>query len=191
MNKLKYMIVAVAILAAVAFVVTPSGARQAKQPASPADKVATKIGANEVTIEYGRPYTKDPKTGEMRKIWGGLVPYGKAWRAGANKSTTLITKEPIMIGDAAVPAGTYRLYMVPNDKGATKLAINKKTGVWGIQKDGTVDEADDLTRVDMKKESLPSKVDQFTIKLDPAPGGATLKMEWENTAYTVPITSKK
>ena len=190
MIKFKSMIVALGILSAAVLVETPSGAWQGKQPVSPADKVSAKIGTNEVTIAYGRPFSKDPKSGAMRKIWGGLVPYGKAWRAGANTSTTLITKEPIMIGTAAVPAGTYRLYMVPNDKGA-KLAINKKTGIWGIQKDGSVDETDDLARVDMKMESQAPKLDQFTISLAPTTTGATLKMAWEDKAYTVPITAKK
>src|ERR1041385_8070638 len=65
---------------------------------SPHETTSAVIEGNRVTVTYGRPFTKDPKTGEMRKIWGGLVPYGAAWRMGADEATTLITQKPIMIG---------------------------------------------------------------------------------------------
>ncbi len=48
-----------------------------------------------MTIVYGRPYTKDPKSGETRKIWGGLVPYGKVWRMGADEATLFTTKKAV------------------------------------------------------------------------------------------------
>jgi len=186
MNKFKSTLVAFVILAGAAIVATPTGAFQ-KARVSPHDKVSTKIGDNLVTIDYGRPYSKDPKSGETRKIWGTVVPFGKAWRAGADEATTLTTQQPIMIGDAAVPAGSYTLYMVPDDKGPSKLAISKTVGKWGIP----VDEKNDLARVDMKKDGLPKQLDQFTIALDGSGTGATLKMMWENTQYSVPITAKK
>src|SRR5438874_1534411 len=127
MKKIRLMIVALFMVAAAALLTAPLSALQ-KQPVSPHEKVSTKIGSNEVTIDYGRPYSKDPKSGQVRKIWGTLVPYGKAWRAGADLATTLTTQEAIMIGDTAVPAGKYTLYMVPEEKGATKLAISKTVG---------------------------------------------------------------
>ena len=40
------------------------------------------------------------------------------------------------------------------ETGLSKLAINKKTGIWGIQRDQTVDETEDLIRVDAKKEPM-------------------------------------
>src|SRR4051812_37390206 len=43
-------------------------------------------GGPRVTITYGRPYSKDPKTGEIRKIWGGLVKWDKADRLGADEA---------------------------------------------------------------------------------------------------------
>src|SRR6478672_7649170 len=79
---------------------------------SPHETTSTVVEGNRVTITYGRPFTKDPKSGEMRKIWGGLVPYGKAWRLGADEATTLITQQPIAFEDTIVPAGAYTLYMV-------------------------------------------------------------------------------
>src|SRR3954464_11858527 len=63
---------------------------------SPHETISTVIGDRRtgcrVTVTYGRPFTKDPKTGEPRKIWGGLVPWDKADRLGADEATLLITQ---------------------------------------------------------------------------------------------------
>ena len=156
MNKVRCMIVALVVAAGAALVATPSVAQQKGGRASPHDDVYTKIGGKLVTIYYGRPNAKG------RQIWGTLVPYGKAWRAGADEATTLVTQAPIMVGDKEVPAGAYTLYMVPEEKGTTKLAISKNIGAWGIP----VNEKNDLARVDMKKESLNLKLEQFTITFE-------------------------
>ncbi len=178
-----------------AFVVTALGAAlampvdaQQKGPVSPHDKVGAKIGGKQVTIYYGRPYTKDPKTGKDRVIWGGLVPYGKAWRAGADEATTLISSADLMIGDTMVPAGAYTLYMMPVETGTTKLAISKKIGFWGIP----VDTTKDLAQVDMKKDKLDTKVDQFTIAITAKKGEPNeIQMMWEMSKFSVPVALKK
>jgi len=74
---------------------------------SPHETTSAVIDGNRVTITYGRPYTKDPKTGEARKIWGELVPYGKVWRTGSDEATILITQNPIVVGGTTIPAGVY------------------------------------------------------------------------------------
>ena len=115
-----------------------------------------------VTITYGRPYSKDPRTGEVRKIWGSLVPWDSAYRLGADEATLIVTQQPLIIGDATVLAGAYTLYLVPSEKGASKLAISTSIGKWGVP----VDEAHDLARVDLKREALAAPVDQLTIAID-------------------------
>lgn len=49
---------------------------------SPHETISSVVSGDRVMIVYGRPYTKSPRTGEIRKIWGGLVPYGKVWCTG-------------------------------------------------------------------------------------------------------------
>jgi hypothetical protein len=164
---------------------------------SPHETTSAVIGdrktGDRVTITYGRPYTKDPKTGEPRKIWGGLVPYGKVWRTGANEATLLVTQAPLQFGDTTVPAGAYTLWTIPNEDGA-KLIINKQIGQWGEARNekDVYDEANDVVRVDMKKETLDKPVDQFSISIgkEGADGGV-IKLAWENTAYSAPFTVKK
>jgi hypothetical protein len=155
---------------------------------SPHETITATIDGNDVKIVYGRPYSKNPRSNEIRKIWGGLVPWGKAWRMGADEATLLTTAQPIVIGETTVPAGTYSLYLVPMETGASKLAISKKTGQWGIP----IDETQDLGRFDAKKDTMDKKVDQFTMAIEKNPsGGGVIKMMWETTQFSVAFTVKK
>jgi hypothetical protein len=155
---------------------------------SPHETISAVIDGNRVTVIYGRPYSKSPKTGEMRKIWGGLVPYGKVWRMGADEATLLITQKPIVMGGTTIPAGAYTLFMLPEENGASKLIINKQIGQWGLQ----YEEMEDLARIDLQKTALDKPVDQFTIAITKEPsGGGALKLMWENTEFSVPFTVAK
>lgn len=71
-------------------------------------QVAQRIGITDITISYHRPLVND------RKIWGGLVPYGTVWRAGANENTTITFSDPVLIEGKPLDKGTYGLHMIPN-----------------------------------------------------------------------------
>jgi hypothetical protein len=173
------------IVAAILAVALPVIAQRKR--VSPHEAVSATIDGSKVTIVYGRPYTKDPKTGEPRKIWGKLVPYGKVWRTGADEATILTTEKDLDIGGTTVPAGKYSLYTLPEESGTSKLIINKQTGQWGT----IYKEDQDFARVDLKKETLDKPVDQFTMAIEPgASGGGTLKMMWDTTQYSVPLKAK-
>ena len=189
MKKITPFIIAAAVL----FSVASLPAQQAKKAAStggnsPHETTSAVIDGCRVTITYGRPFTKDPKTGEPRKIWGGLVPWDKAWRTGSDEATLLVTQKPLVFGDTTIPAGAYTLYTVPSESGTSKLAISKNLGAWGVP----VDEKNDLARVDMKKEPLDKPNDQFTMAVAKNPtGGGVIKLMWDNTQFSVPFTVKK
>lgn len=154
---------------------------------SPHETISSVIDKNRVTIVYGRPYSKDPKTGETRKIWGTLVPYGKPWRTGADEATLFITEHPLAFGDVTIPAGAYTLFTSPTATGGT-LIFNKELGQWGLHYDPT----QDFATVELKVSPLDHSVDQFTIALDKNPaGGGTIKLMWENTQYSADYTLKK
>ena len=174
------------VLAATALVMAwPISAQQAR--VSPHETVSAVIGGNRVTLTYGRPYSKNPKGGEIRKIWGGLVPYGKAWRTGSDEATLLVTQQPIMFGETTIPAGSYTLYTVPMESGPSKLVFSKKIGQWGIP----VDEKNDVARVDLQKDSVAKQVDQFTMAVEKTATGGVLKMTWENTQFSAPFVTVK
>jgi hypothetical protein len=185
MNKLKYILTIGAIIACL----SPLMAQQKR--ISPHETISKAIDGNRVMIVYGRPYTKDPTTGQVRKIWGELVPYGEVWRTGADEATLLITQKAIMIGETTIPAGAYTLRTLPNEDGTAKLIINKQIGQWGIGP-RSYDKEQDLARIDLKKEALDAPVDQFTMAISENPsGGGVLKMMWEKTAFSTPFTVQK
>jgi hypothetical protein len=182
MNMLKFVL----LVAAVA-VLNPVSAFAQRARVSPHETTSARIDGGMVTVVYGRPYSKDPKSGEVRKIWGKLVPFGKAWRLGADEATTLLTNKPLQFGDTEVPAGAYTLYMVPDENGG-KLAISKSLGAWGVP----VDEKNDLARVDLKKEKLDTPTDELAVAVEKNPaGGGLIKIMWEDAQYSVPFTVKK
>src|SRR5436189_4097043 len=185
--------VILSMVATVAVLGEASSEAQQKRAAStggvsPHETTSAVIDGCRVTISYGRPFTKDPKSGEARKIWGALVPWEKAWRTGSDEATVLITQKPLMFGETAVPAGAYTLYTIPSESGASKLAISKNLGAWGVP----VDEKNDLARVEMKKEPLDKPNDQFTMAVAKNPaGGGLIKLMWDDTQFSVPFTVKK
>jgi hypothetical protein len=183
---MKHLTLALTLASATFLSTLPSQAQQKRL--SPHETISTVIDGNRVTVTYGRPYTKNPRGGEVRKIWGGLVPYGKPWRMGADEATLLITQQPIELGGKTIPAGAYMLYMVPEESGAAQLAISTQIGQWGVP----VDTSHDLARVELKKDSLDTDVDQFTMAITKNPsGGGVLKLSWEKTEFSVPFTVKK
>src|SRR5271170_42291 len=137
MNTLKSLLV----LCIVAIGLLPSMAQQKRL--SPHETVGAVIDGSRITIVYGRPYTKNPRTGEIRKIWGGLVPYGEVWRTGADEATLLITQKPVDFGTTIIPAGAYTLWTLPAQDGSAKLIVNKQIGQWGVGR-GSYDENQDL-----------------------------------------------
>ncbi len=188
MNRLKSSLTIIS--AALLCSTTPLLAQQPKR-VSPHETISKGIDDSLVIVVYGRPYTKDPKSGEARKIWGGVVPFGKVWRLGADEATLLVTANPLTFGDTTVPAGAYELFMLPMEDGSAKLIINKRVGEWGAY---TYDEKQDLARVDLKKDAATSPADQFTISIDKGEkgsGAGTLKFAWADASYSLPFTLKK
>jgi hypothetical protein len=158
---------------------------------SPAASSGQVIDGTRVTVYYSRPSLKNPRNQEVRKAWGSLVPYGRVWRTGANEATLLTVQKPIVFGDTVVPAGAYTLWTLPQEDGSAKLIINKQVGQWGTGP-GSYDEKQDLARIDMKKETLDTPVEQFTMAIERNPsGGGLLKMMWENTQFSIPFAVQK
>jgi hypothetical protein len=185
MNTLKSIL----IIGMLAIGLLPSMAQQKRT--SPHETVGAVIDGNRLTIVYGRPYTKSPRTGEVRKIWGGLVPYGEVWRTGADEATLLITQKPISFGATVIPAGAYTLWTLPASDGSARLIVNKQIGQWGVGR-GSYDEAQDLARIDLKADVLTAPVDQFTMAIAKNPdGGGILKLSWENTQFSAAFTVQK
>ena len=184
MRKLTVVVLPILLLTAAALYAHQPD--KSKRPSPPGTASVTFADGKKITIDYSRPKINDPKTGQPRKIMGGLVPYDKEWRTGANDATTFVTDTNVKVGDLSVPAGNYTLYTIPGETEWT-IIINKQTGQWGT----VYNQDQDLGRTKVKSGKTASTVDQFTISFDPAKGkSTTLNLQWENTKVSVPITEE-
>ncbi len=190
MKLLRFALLAFALVGTAALQADPVAApAPARARTSPHETISSRVDGNVVMLVYGRPFSKDPKSGELRKIWGNLVPFDKAWRTGSDEATLLITQQAIDLGGTVVPAGIYSLYTLPAADGSAKLLINKQYGQWGAN---PYDEKTEFAHVDLKKDTLATQVDQFTMAIEKNPaGGGVIKLAWETTQFSVPFTVKK
>jgi len=178
---MKKIINAKLVLTVLALLVTTllwSQEDKSKRPSPPATATGTINGAT-ITIDYSSPSVKG------RKIWGGLVPYDKVWRAGANEATLFTTSKDILVEGKKLPAGKYSLYAIPGEKDWV-IIFNSKTGQWGIKNDGSTTEepANDVLRVTVK----PQKSSAFNERMKFVVDGKGFALEWEN--LRVPVSVK-
>jgi hypothetical protein len=168
---------AAVILSAAVMLVAQTGNRKMTQnPQSPPAETSVKLGGQTITIEYNAPSVRG------RTVEGGLVPYGKVWRLGADSATTITTTGDVTIGNLKVPKGAHTLYILASE-GDWKLIVNKQTGQWGTQ----YNEGQDLGRVDMQVGKTSAPVEKLNISLKGSGNSGTLVIEWGNTRATVPI----
>jgi hypothetical protein len=150
---------------------------KSKRPSPPATATGKVMGAT-ITINYSSPAVKG------RKIWGGLVPYDKVWRAGANEATLFETNKDIKVEGKSLPAGKYSLYAIPGEK-EWVIILNSKTGQWGVKMDESTTEepANDVLRVMVK----PEKSANFNERLKYIVDKNGFALEWENLKVPVSI----
>jgi len=123
-----YLLMALLIGATVVFAQSPS--KQAKG----------KIGEVDIAIAYSAPSVKG------RTIWGGLEPYDKVWRAGANACTTVEFSKKVTIEGKSLDAGKYGFFIIPKEKGKWTVIFNKVNDQWGAF---DYDQKQDALRVDV------------------------------------------
>ncbi|MCU1284029.1 MAG: hypothetical protein JWO13_379 [Acidobacteriales bacterium] len=134
--------------------------------------ISQRIGITDITIKYHRPQVKD------RKIWNGLVPYGKVWRAGANDNTTVTFSDPVLIEGKQLGQGTYGLHIIPNVDEWT-IIFSKNSTSWGSF---TYDPAEDALRIAVKPRAAEMH-DALTYDFDHLqPDSANVELYWEKLA---------
>jgi hypothetical protein len=79
----------------------------------------------DLKVTYSSPSKKD------RKIFGGLVPYEKVWRTGANEPTTFSTATDIKVGGQNLQKGSYSLWSIPGPNQWTVI-VNSEIPDWGV-----------------------------------------------------------
>jgi hypothetical protein len=173
-----------AFVASLLAIAAPIGAQMGARgkSLSPPAKAECKFSDGKtIEVSYSSPRMRG------RKIFGGLVPYGEVWRAGANEATTFNTDANLNVGGTNVPAGSYTIFTLPNPN-SWKLIISKQTGEWGIPYPGA---EYDLARMPMQVSKLTSPVEDFTIHFDQSGDACTMNLDWDTTRASVKITKSE
>jgi hypothetical protein len=144
---------------------------------SQAAEVKQRIALTDITINYHRPLVNG------RKIWGGLVPYGKVWRAGANENTTIEFSDPVSVEGQPLAKGTYGLHMIPNPDSWT-IILSKTNTAWGSY---SYDQKEDALRVNVKPRPLAETKEALEFDFeDLKPDSTAVTLKWEKLG--VPFT---
>lgn len=142
--------------------------------------VKQRVGITDVEIDYSRPNKNN------REIFGGLVPFGKVWRTGANAPTRISFSGAVNLEGKEIPAGEYALLTIPTaNEWTIILSKNAK-----LQSAADYKQEEDAARITVKPVSLPASAESFTIGLTDVKGAAaTLYLEWDQTRVPVKLTT--
>lgn len=157
-------------------------AQSLKVPApSPLMTVKQAFALSDISIEYSRPSSKG------RSVYGGLVPFGKVWRTGANSSTKITFGEDVTINGTALKAGTYAIYSIPNkDKWNIMFYSDLKLG-------GDVanyNKANEVLNIEVNTKALRDTVNTFTINInDITASKCEIELAWELTSVKFTVAA--
>lgn len=130
-------------------------------------KTEASIEGTDVVLEFGRPSVKD------RKVWGGLVPFDRVWRTGADECTTITLGSDVMVEGQALAAGTYSLFTIPGESEWT-VVFNTVAEQWGSF---NYDETKDALRV-----TVEPRAAEFVETLEFEIDGSEVILRWEELA---------
>lgn len=153
---------------------------------SPFSKIEQKVGLTDVSLEYSRPNMKG------RTIFGDLVPYGKMWRAGANKNTMVTFSDDVTIAGNTLKAGSYAIFITPSEK-SWEVVFYSDTNNWGTPREW--DDSKVAAKVTAEVYGLPMDIETYTISFDDlTSGSAVIGIMWERAyvgiKFEVPTDSK-
>jgi tetratricopeptide (TPR) repeat protein len=135
-------------------------------------QVMQRVGITDIAISYHRPLVKG------RKVWGGIVPYGQVWRAGANENSSIEFSDPVSIEGKPLPKGAYGLHMIPGESEWTVI-FSKNSTSWGSF---TYDQAEDALRVTVKPQSAEFQ-EALTYDFEDVTRDSTVvTLRWEKLA---------
>ena len=158
----------------------PAGAQSLVMPLPRQSQRATvsqRIALTDVTVTYHRPLV------EGRKIFGGIVPYGQVWRAGANENTVIEFSDAVVIEGQVLPKGQYGLHMIPAADSWT-IIFSKNSTSWGSF---TYDSKEDALRVTVKP-LTGDMYEAMTYEFDEVkPDSSVLTLRWDKIAVPIHI----
>jgi hypothetical protein len=76
-------------------------------PKSQLGSVMQSVAGTRIVITYRRPVARG------RALFGALVPWGRMWTPSADSAAVLESSGPLEVNGAALPAGTYSIWAIP------------------------------------------------------------------------------
>ncbi|MDA9907957.1 DUF2911 domain-containing protein [Flavobacteriaceae bacterium] len=154
---------------------------QIKSPQPSTSQTVTQtVGLTNIELSYSRPSMRE------RNIFGELVPYGKMWRTGANKNTTITFDKDVIIGSKEVKAGTYAIFTKPNAQ-SWEVYFYSDSSNWGTPAAWENEKV--VASIKANVVAMPMEVETFTISFDAITNdSATLGFRWDHTYVAVPIS---
>ena len=150
------------------------------QEQAPQSPKATAEGKN-VKVTYGQPSKRG------RVIFGGLVPYGQVWRAGANEATEITFTKDATIDNKVVKAGTYSLFITP-EKDKWVIILNSELKQWGSFGYEKI-KSKDVFRTGVTVEKAPVQ-EKLTYSFKDESYGTMLTIAWDDVQVKLPINFK-
>ncbi|MFD2561916.1 DUF2911 domain-containing protein [Aquimarina rubra] len=175
-TPLKYIVYVLLLIASVNFELN---AQIGRLPLSPSQRIEQNIGLTDIIIEYSRPSKRG------REIFGALVPYGKYWRTGANKNTTISFNQDVFINKERIKKGKYAIFSIPNPS-EWEIIFYKDTDNWNVPE--VIDTAKIVSKVKVVPVQLNTKKEVLTIEIgDFTNYQFDLNIAWDHTLVSVPI----
>lgn len=144
---------------------------------SPMASVSLTKGKTYMRVIYSQPSKRD------REIFGGIVPFGKVWRTGANEATEIVLTQDVKINGKKLKAGTYSIFSIP-DKKQWQVMFSSQLGLWGHY---DYDSKKDVLKVKQKVAKTEQTWEAFTIKLEETSQGALMHLIWDQTKVSLEI----
>jgi len=140
-------------------------------------RISNTIGITEIELKYHRPAVRN------RNVFGGIIPYNKVWRAGANESTTISFQDKVKINGHELDQGKYGIHVIPAENEWT-IIFSKNHTQWGSF---YYNEKEDALRIKVKPEK--SKHQEF-LKYDfenITDNSASIILNWDKTKISFHI----
>ena len=156
---------------------TPTPADEVKARKSPMAVAIHKTEKTYIKVVYCQPSKRG------REVFGGIVPYGKVWRTGANEATEITVSHKMKFGGKNLAPGTYSLFTIP-DKDKWTVIVNKELGLWGHY-DYKPD--NDVLRIEVPSKRIKTTYESFTVRIDTSAQGTTLVLNWDDVEVSIPL----
>ncbi|MEO5817076.1 MAG: DUF2911 domain-containing protein [Gemmatimonadaceae bacterium] len=142
--------------------------------------VTQQVAAAKIELLYRRPVAHG------RVLFGTLVPWGKIWTPSADSAARITFSAPVTVNGAALPAGTYGIWTIPDSSSWTVIFSGSATAFHLRYPDGQ-----DVLRV----RATPLHGDHVESLLFAFPmvdaDSATLQLRWGTTIVPLSIRAPR